>query len=103
MDSCCLYNLDGDKKRTVEDFIKDQYGGKLSIGSIYINKWYPDGTTYDGGSYVYYKGETLREWRNRNGGHLPKMEAPDEAVEMLDNEGWEGLEKFFDKIPGLDR
>lgn len=95
--------LDGKEKKIVEDYIKDQFGGKLPIGSIYVDRWYPDGTPYEGGCFICYKGETLGDWCDRNNEPRPIMDAPDEAVEMLEDEDFEGLKKFLVKIPGLKK
>lgn len=73
------YLSDGE---TEDDLIKD---GRRPIGNIYIDRYDADRTFHQGGCFLYYEGETMRDYCERNGLPCPVRELPDEAYEIMED------------------
>lgn len=92
-----LLNSEDTEKR--EEYIKSLFDGKIPIGNIYIDRYDREGEFYQGGCFLYYEGETLGDYCDRNGEPRPVREIPEEAYELLE-EGAEGyLEKVIELVP----
>ena len=93
--------LDGEEKEEAERYIRSHFGGKLPIGNIYIDRWGTDGEFYQGGCFLYFEGETLRDYCNRNGEPYPVREIPDEVIDAFEARDYETLKKFRKEVPEL--
>ena len=56
---------------TEDDLIRD---GRRPIGNIYIDRWTKDGEFIQGGCFLYYEGETMKDYCDRNGEPHPVRE-----------------------------
>ena len=83
--------LDGEEKEEAERYIRSHFGGKLPIGNIYIDRWGTDGEFYQGGCFLYFEGETLRDYCYRSGEPYPVREVPDEVIEAFEARDYETL------------
>ena len=84
---------------TEDDLIRD---GRGPIGNIYIDRWTKDGEFIQGGCFLYYEGETMKDYCDRNGEPYPVREIPEEVIEMFEAGNLEGLKKWRKKVPELD-
>lgn len=82
---------------TPEDLVEK---GRVPIGNIYIDRWKP-GVCFEGGCYLYYKGETLRDYCERNREPLSMRRLPDDVYDCISNEDWDGLKEYYDEVPEL--
>ena len=79
------YDLLGSDDADVrERYIRSCFDGKLPIGNIYIDRWNANGEFYQGGCFLYYEGETLRDYCDRNGEPYPVREVPEEIIELFE-------------------
>ena len=71
-----------------EDFLEDDeseedliFEGKRPLGSMYFDRWDKNGEFYQGGCFLYYEGETVKDWCDRNGEPYPVKVVRDKVVE----------------------
>jgi len=93
--------LDGERKEEAERLIRERFGGKIPIGNIYIDRWDIDGAFWQGGCFLYYEGETLRDHCYRNGEPYPVREIPEEVIEMFESGDFSMLKKLRRTVPEL--
>ena len=93
--------LDGEEKEEAERYIRTHFRGKLPIGNIYIDRWGTDGEFYQGGCFLYFEGEALRDYCYRNGEPYPVREVPEEVIEAFESGDYEALKKFRKEVPEL--
>ena len=86
-----------------ERLLRERFGGKIPIGNIYIDRWDVNGEFYQGGCFLYYEGETLRDYCYRNGEPYPVREIPEEVIEAFEAGDYETLKKFRKEVPELKR
>jgi len=51
--------------------------GRHALGNLYIDRYLKDGTFIQGGCFIYFEGETLRDYCDRNGEPYPLKRIPD--------------------------
>ena len=93
--------LDSDDSDAIDEAVRKEFGGKLPIGNIYIDRWGPDGKFYQGDCFLYYEGETLIDYCHRNGEPLPVREIPDEIIDMFEAGDFDGLLAMAESVPEL--
>ena len=64
--------LEFDDREEYEAYLRKEFGGKLPIGNMYIDRWTPEGKFIQGDCFLYYEGETIRDWCDRNGYPYPE-------------------------------
>ena len=72
-----------DRKMRAERLVRGRFGGKIPIGNIYIDRWDLDGRFRQGGCFLCFEGETLRDYCGRNGEPCPVREVPEEVTEAF--------------------
>ena len=99
----------GEPDFDIDDYLDDgedpddlEVRGMEPVGNIYIDRWKP-GRFYDGGLYLYYKGETLRDYCKRNGEPLPMRRLPDDVYDLIRDGEWDELKRYYDEVPELKR
>ena len=99
----------GEPDFDIDDYLDDgedpddlEVRGMEPVGNIYIDRWKP-GRFYDGGLYLYYKGETLRDYCERNGEPLPMRRLPDDVYYLIRDGEWDQLKGYYDEVPELKR
>ena len=92
---------DREKRAEAEMLIRERFDGKIPIGNLYIDRWDANGEFYQGGCFLYYEGETLRNYCDRNGEPYPVREIPDEVTEAFEAGDYETLKKFRKEVPEL--
>mgnify|MGYP004501494399 CR=1 FL=1 len=90
-----------DDESVAEDIIREFFDGKLPLGNLYIDRWYPDGTFLSGGCFLYYEGETLKDFCDRNEECYPVKEIPWEIVDMFESGDFSQLEELSKIVPEL--
>ena len=90
-----------DDESVAEDVIRSFFDGKLPLGNLYIDRWYPDGTFWPGGCFLYYEGETLKDFCDRNGESYPVREIPYEVIDMFETSDFSQLEELSKIVPEL--
>lgn len=93
--------LDSSDQDAIDKAVSKEFGGKLPIGNIYIDRWGLNGDFYQGGCFLYYEGETLIDYCHRNGEPLPVREIPDEIIDMFEAGDFDGLRALADAVPEL--
>jgi len=93
-----LDSIDSEKTDRV---IRKQFGGKLPIGNLYIDRWDLDGEFYQGGCFLYYEGETLRDYCYRNGEPYPVRDIPYEVIDAFEAHDLEALRRLSKAVPEL--
>lgn len=95
----------GEPDFDIDDYLDDgedpddlEVRGMEPVGNIYIDRWKP-GRFYDGGLYLYYKGETLRDYCERNGEPLPMRRLPDDVYDLIRDGEWDELKRYYDEVP----
>ena len=84
------------------EYIGDElYIDGHAVGNMYIDIYYGMGDYYDGGCFIYYEAETLKDWCDRNGEHLPVKRIPDEVWDALEADDVEAIKEFSKTIPEL--
>lgn len=53
--------------------------------------------------YLYYEGEALRDYCERNGEPLPMRRLPDDVYDLIEDGEWDGLKGCYDEVPELKR
>lgn len=84
-----------------ERYIRSQFGEKLPIGNLYIDRWGLDGEFYQGGCFIYFLGETLRDYCERNGEPIPVRQIPFEVIDAFEAGDAEELRWWSRKVPEL--
>ncbi len=77
--------------------------GRAPIGQLYIDRWGMDGEFYQGGCFLYYRGETFRDYCIRNGEPFPVRTIPEEIIDLLESKDYKGLKKWKKVVPELKR
>ena len=95
--------LKGEQKTEAERMIRERFGGKIPIGNLYIYRWDVNGEFYQGGCFLYFEGETLRDYCDRNGEPYPVRDIPGEVIDAFEAEDYEALKKFRKEVPELKR
>ncbi|WP_400233416.1 hypothetical protein [Methanomethylophilus alvi] len=85
--------LKGEPKEEAERMIRERFDGKILIGNIYIERWDINGEFYQGGCFLYFEGENLRDYCYRNGEPYPVREVPDEVIDAFEAGDYEALRK----------
>ena len=67
---------------TEDDLIRD---GREPIGAIYFDRWTKDGEFIQGGCFLYYDGETMKDWCDRNGEPYPVKRVKEKMIERFEN------------------
>ena len=75
--------------------------GKEPIGNLYIDRWDADGEFWQGGCFLYYEGETMRDYCDRNGEPYPVKWIPDEVIEAFENRDEKTLNELSKKVKEL--
>jgi len=75
--------------------------GREPIGNICIDMYIGMDDFLQGDCFLYYNGETMRDWCQRNGEYCPVEELPYEVWEALENDDTEAMGRFCKKYPGL--
>lgn len=84
-----------------ERYLRSQFEGKYPIGNIYIDRWSLDGEFYQGGCYIYYDGESLKDYCDRNGVPYPVRRIPEEVVDALENQDESAIRELSKSVPEL--
>lgn len=91
----------------IEDYLDDgeepedlRRNGRMPIGNIYIDRW-RSGAFIEGGCYLYYEKERLRDYCERNEEPLPMRRIPDGVWERIEQGDIEGLGRFLGEVPEL--
>ena len=84
-----------------EPYEKLFLNGKEPIGNIYIDRWDVNGEFYQGGCFLYYEGETLRDYCDRNGEPYPVRRIPGEVIEMFESGDFSEIKKWRKEVPEL--
>ena len=87
-----------EEEETEDDLVRD---GRRPIGAIYFDRWTKDGEFIQGGCFLYYDGETMKDWCDRNGEPYPVREIPEEVIELFEAGDLEGLKKWWKEVPEL--
>ena len=56
---------------------------------------------HQGGCFLYYEGETLRDYCYRNGEPYPVRRIPEEVIEMFESGDFSQIRKWRRKVPEL--
>jgi len=75
--------------------------GREPIGNICIDMYTGMGDFLQGDCFVYYDGETLRDWCARNGEYCPVKKLPEEVWKALENDDADSMGRFCKKYPDL--
>ena len=86
-----------------EDYDDLKLNGKKPVGNIYIDRWTRDGEFIQGGCFLYYEGETLADYCERNGEPLPMRRIPSEVIDAFESGDLDELEMYYDEVPELKR
>ena len=86
-----------------ERLLTERFGGKIPIGNIYIDRWDVNGEFYQGGCFLYFEGETLRDYCYRNGEPYPVREIPEEVIEMFESGDFSEIKKWRKEVPELKK
>lgn len=89
-----------DDKRA-DEVLREYFNGKLPIGNIYIDRFLPDGDFVQGGCFLIYEGESLKDYCERNDVPLPVRIAPYGLCEAIENSDKEQIEGYIEKFPEL--
>ena len=84
-----------------ERLLRERFEGKIPIGNIYIDRWDVNGEFHQGGCFLYFEGETLRDYCYRNGEPYPVREIPEEVIEAFENRDFDVLKKMRKTVPEL--
>ena len=95
--------LDREQEAEAERLLRERFGGKIPIGNIYIDRWDTDGEFWQGGCFLYYEGETLRDYCYRNGEPYPLREIPEEVINALESKDYAALKKYRKAVPELKK
>lgn len=60
-----------------------------------------NGEFYQGGCFLYYEGETMRDYCDRNGEPYPVRETLEEVIEMFESGDFSNLKKLQKEVPEL--
>lgn len=93
--------LDSSDQDAIDEAVRKEFGGKLPIGNIYIDRWGLNGEFYQGGCFLYYDGESLSDYCLRNGEPMPVRRVPDEVTDLLEAGDFDGLRALADVVPEL--
>ena len=85
-----------------EKVIRGYFDGLLPTGCMYIDRWYPDGTCDEGGCFIYYIEDTMKDFCERNGYPLPVKEIPHDVIEMFESKDFSRLEELKKEVPELE-
>ena len=73
-----------------DDFLEDDeseedliFEGKRPLGAMYFDRWDKNGEFHQGGCFLYYEGETVKDWCDRNGEPYPVKYVGDKKVDKL--------------------
>ena len=94
--------LKGEQKAEAERMIRERFEGKIPIGNLYIDRWDTNGEFYQGGCFLYFEGETLRDYCDRNGEAYPVRNIPGEVIDAFEAEDYEALKKFRKEVSELE-
>lgn len=95
--------LDREQEADAERLLREKFGGKIPIGNIYIDRWDVDGEFWQGGCFLYYEGETLRDYCYRNGEPYPVRRIPEEVINALESKDYAALKKYRKAVPELKK
>lgn len=90
-----------DDESVAEDVIRSFFDGMLPLGNLYIDRWYPNGEFRQGGCFIYYEGETLKDYCDRNDECYPVKEIPWEVIDMFETRDFSQLEELSKIVPEL--
>lgn len=98
----------GDPEFDPEEFLEEDMeesdlylNGRRPIGNLYIDRWTKDGEFIQGGCFIYYEGERMRDYCDRNGEPHPVREIPEEVIEMFESGDFSNLKMLQKKVPEL--
>lgn len=97
----CYGMLKPEQAAVAEKYIRSKFGGKLPIGNLYIDRWGLDREFYQGGCFLYYEGETLRDYCYRNGEPYPVREIPYEVLDAFEEGNADALRELSKEVPEL--
>ena len=93
--------LDREQEADAERLLREKFGGKIPIGNIYIDRWDVDGEFWQGGCFLYYEGETLRDYCYRNGEPYPVRRIPEDIIDIFESGDLKELRKWKKEVPEL--
>ena len=91
----------GKLKEEAERLIRERFGGMVPVGNIYIDRWDMDGNYHQGGCFLCFEGETLRDYCDRNGEPYPVREIPEEVIEAFEAGDYGTLRGLGREVPEL--
>ena len=95
-----------------EDFVYDDFDlvfiddelyidGKHVLGNLYIDRWTKEGEFIQGGCFLYFEGETMRDYCDRNGEPYPVKCIPDDVIEAFEARDIKRLRRLRLKVKEL--
>jgi len=75
--------------------------GKHAIGNLYIDRWTKEGEFIQGGCFLYFDGETMRDYCDRNGEPYPVKRIPDEVIDAFEAGDQKRLKRLRWKVREL--
>ena len=75
--------------------------GRHAIGNLYIDRWTKEGEFIQGGCFLYFEGETMRDYCNRNGEPYPIKRIPDEVIDAFEAGDMKKLRRLRLKVKEL--
>ena len=75
--------------------------GKHAIGNLYIDRWTKNGEFYQGGCFLYFEGETMKDYCDRNREPYPVRRIPDEVIEAFESRDEDTLMRLSKKVKEL--
>ena len=75
--------------------------GKHAIGNLYIDRWTKSGEFIQGGCFLYFDGETMRDYCDRNGEPHPVKRIPCEVIEAFESRDQKALKRLRWKVRAL--
>ena len=82
-------------KEVIDDVL--YIDGKRVLGSLYIDRYDLNGEFYQGDAFVYYAGETVKDYCDRNGEPYPIKELPDFLYELCENDEFDKVRRYLEK------
>ncbi len=77
--------------------------GVAPIGQLYIDRWDINGEFHQGGCFLYYQGETFKDYCVRNGEPFPVRAIPEEIIDIFESGDFRRLKKWKKEVPELKK
>ena len=72
--------------------------GKWVLGQAYVDRWNLDGKFFDDGCFLYFEGETIKDYCDRNNIPYPIKEIPDYVVEYCQDGEFDKVRRFIETM-----